>query len=162
MLAGITFSLYMSRPGTKECVTFDHPLAGAAPTGTNDGFGYHVSLGSSRWPTVDCEGVAEQWYRTRMAVSIMDRDGSHEISLSPLQFRSEGAVFSLNLSKVLEDPTIGHSGISTMNSQNLVLHFKNMPDAATVEGAELPRLLFVTCRFDSITEIGQDGCRVYS
>ena len=92
----------------------------------------------------------------------MNRDGSHEISLSPHQFRSDGAVFSLNLSKVLEDPTIGHSGLSTMNSQNLVLHFKNVPDAATVEGAELPRLLFVTCRYDSIVEIGQDGCRVYS
>jgi hypothetical protein len=49
-----------------------------------------------------------------------------------------------------------------MNSQNLVLHFRNMPDAATSGGVELPRLLYVTCRYDSILEIGQEGCRVYS
>jgi hypothetical protein len=37
-----------------------------------------------------------------------------------------------------------------------------MPDAATSEGVELPRLFFVSCRYDSIVEIGQEGCRVYS
>jgi hypothetical protein len=38
-----------------------------------------------------------------------------------------------------------------------------MPDAATnAEGAELPRLLFVSCRNDSIVEIGQERCRIYS
>jgi hypothetical protein len=97
-----------------------------------------------------------------MAVSLMDRTGSREISLTPAQFRGTGAVFMLNLSKVLEDPTIGHSGLSTMNSQNLVLHFKNMPNAAVADGAELPRVLFVSCRYDAIVEIGQDGVRAYS
>jgi hypothetical protein len=68
----------------------------------------------------------------------------------------------LTLSKVLEDEKIGHSGLSTLNSSNLVLHFKNMPDAAVVEGAEQPRLLFVTCRYDAVVEIGKEGCRAYS
>jgi hypothetical protein len=58
VLACLEISIFMSRAGKKECVTFDHPLAGAVPNSTNDKFGYHVSLGSSRWPTVDVEGVA--------------------------------------------------------------------------------------------------------
>ena len=162
-LACLMFSTFMSRPGKKECVTFDHPLAGATPNSTNDKFGYHGSLGSSRWPTVDCEGVAEQWMRTRMALSLLDRNSGQEISLTPSAFRGEGAVFIMNLSKVLEDPKIGHSGVSTLGSNsNLVLHFKNMPDAAVVEGVEQPRLLFVTCRYDATIEIGKEGCRAYS
>jgi hypothetical protein len=151
--------MFMSRPGKKKCVTFDHPLAGAVPTGANDKFGYHVSLGSSRWPTVDTEGVAEAWYRTRMAV---DKRGSSEISITPHSFRSESAAFIFNLSKLLEDEKIGHSGISTMNSQNLLLNFKNMPDPATTEGVEWPRLLYVSRRYDATVEIGKEGCRVYS
>jgi hypothetical protein len=162
VLACIQFSIFMSRPGKKECVTFDHPLAGAAPGAANDQFSYHVSLGSQRWPTVDCMGVAEQWMRTRMAICLLDKHGSKEISISPHAFRSESAVFMLNLSKVLEDETIGHSGLSTMNAQNLVLQFKNMPDAASTDGVEHPRLLFVTCRYDSVVEVGKEGCRVYS
>jgi hypothetical protein len=154
-LACIQCSIYMSRTGTKEVNTFDHPLAGAAPNTTNDKFGYYVSLGSSRRPTVDTEGVAEQWMPTRMALSILNRASGREISITPHEFRSTSAIFMLNLSKVLEDLTIGHSGFSTMNSQNLVLHFKKMPDAATSGGVELPRLLYVTCRYDSILEIGQ-------
>ena len=161
-LACLMFSIFMSRPGKKECDTFDHPLAGATPNSTNDKFGYHVSLGSSRWPTVDTEGVAEAWYRTRMALSLLDRNSGQEISITPHAFRSESAVFIMNLSKVLEDEKIGHSGLSTLNSSNLVLHFKNMPDAVTVEGVEQPRLLFVTCRYDATVEIGKEGCRAYS
>jgi hypothetical protein len=163
VLAALQFSIFMHRPGKKEVNTFDHPLAGATPGALNDNFGYHVSLGSSRWPTIDVEGVAEQWYRPRMAISLLDRNGSKEISITPQQFRDRVGIFALNLSKVLEDPTIGHSGLSTMNSQNLVLHFRNMPNAATAaDGSDLPRVLFVTCRYDSIVEIGQEGCRVYS
>jgi hypothetical protein len=71
-LACVEMSLFLSRPGTKEAVTFDHPLAGATPNSTNDRFGYHASLGSSRWPTVDVEGVAEQWYRTRMGLYLLE------------------------------------------------------------------------------------------
>jgi len=71
-------------------------------------------------------------------------------------------VFMLNLSKVLEDPLLGHSGVSTMNSSNLVLHFKGMPPAVQVEGVDLPRTLFVSCRYDSTVQIGQEGCSVYS
>jgi hypothetical protein len=152
----------MSRTGKKECVTFDHPLAGATPGSTNDKFGYHVSLGSSRWPTVDVEGVAEQWYRTRMALTLLDRNSGQEISISPHAFRSESAVFIINLSKVLEDEKIGHSGLSTMNSSNLVVHFKNMPDAVLVEGVEQPRLLYFSCRYDTTVEIGKEGCRANS
>jgi hypothetical protein len=162
IFACIQFCIFMSRATEKECMTFDHPLDGAAPNSTNDCFGYHVSLGSSRWPTVDTQGVAEQWYRTRMAISVLDWNGGKDISITPQAFRSETAVFVLNLSKVLEDPTIGHPGLSTMNSQNLVLHSKNMPDAATAGGVELPHLLFDSCRYDSIVEIGQEGCREYS
>jgi hypothetical protein len=73
VLGCLTFSIFLNRPGKKECITFDHPLAGAVPHGTNDRFGFHASLGSNRWPTVDTEGVAEAWYRTRMAVSLMDK-----------------------------------------------------------------------------------------
>jgi hypothetical protein len=66
----------MSRAGKKEVNTFDHPLAGAMPNSTNDQFGYHVSLGSSRWPTVDTQGVAEQFYRMRMGITLLDKHGS--------------------------------------------------------------------------------------
>jgi hypothetical protein len=162
ILACIQFSIFMSRTGKKECVTFDHPLAGATPNSTNDQFGYWVSLGSSRWPTVNVEGVAEQWMRTRMGLTLLDRNSGQEISISPHAFRTESAVFIMNLSKVLEDEKIGHSGLSTMNGSNLVLHFKNMPDAAVVEGVEQPRLLFVSCRYDATVEIGKEGCRAYS
>lgn len=162
VLACIEFSIFMGKTGKKECVTFDHPLAGAAPNSVNDQFSYHVSLGSNRWPTVDTVGVAEAWYRTRMALSILDRHGGGEISITPHGFRNENAVFVMNLSKVLEDEKIGHSGLSTMNSQNLVLHFKNMPAAHTEGGIEVPRILFVSCRYDSTLEIGKEGCRVYS
>jgi hypothetical protein len=161
-LACLTFSIFMTRPNKKECVTFDHPLAGATPNSTNDRFGYHVSLGSSRWPTVDTEGAAEAWYRTRMGLYLLDRNSGQEISISPSQFRSESAVFIMNLSKVLEDERIGHSGLSTLNSSNLVLHFKNMPDAVAVDNVEQPRLLFVTCVYDATVEIGKEGVRAYS
>jgi hypothetical protein len=152
----------VSRPGKKECSTFDHPLAGATPNSANDKFGYHLSLGSNRWPTVNVEGVAEAWYRTRMAFTLLDRNSGQEISITPHAFRNESAIYIMNLSKVLEDEKIGHSGLSTMNSHNLVLHFKKMPDAATVDGVELPRLLYVSCRFDATVETGKEGCRVYS
>jgi hypothetical protein len=161
-LACLMFSTYMSRPGKKECVTFDHPLAGATPNTTNDKFGYYVSLGSSRWPTQDVEGAAEQWYRTRMALTLLDRNSGQEISITPAAFRGESACFMLNLSKVLEDEKIAHSGLSTLNSSNLVLHVKQMPDAVLVDGVEQPRLLFVTCRYDATVEIGKEGCRAYS
>jgi hypothetical protein len=162
VLACIQFSIFMSRPGKKECVTFDHPLAGATPGAANDLFSYHVSLGSSRWPTVDCTGVAEAWYRTRMAISLLDKNGSKELSIAPHAFRAESAIFILNLSRVLEDETIGHSGLSTMNSQNLVLQFKNRPDAVTTDGVEWQRLFYVRCRYDSVVQVGKEGCRVYS
>jgi len=161
-LACLQFSIFMSRPGTKECSTFDHPLQGAAPTSANDTFGYHVSLGSNRWPTMDVEGVAEAWYRTRMCLTLLDKDGGEEISITPHEFRSDSAVFMLNLSKTLEDPLLGHSGVTTMNSSNLVLHFKGMPAAVQVEGVDQPRTLFVSCRYDSTVQIGQEGCSVYS
>jgi hypothetical protein len=161
-LACLISSIFMSRPGKKECVTFDHPLAGATPNSTNDKFGYHVSLGSSRWPTVDTEGAAEAWYRTRMGLYLLDRNSGQEISITPSAFRSENAVFIMNLSKVLEDKKIGHSGLSTLNSSNLVLHFKAMPDAVAVDGVEQPRLLFVTCVYDATVEVGKEGCRAYS
>jgi hypothetical protein len=162
VLACLQFSIFMSRSGKKECVTFDHPLAGATPNSTNDRFGYWVSLGSSRWPTLDVEGTAEAWHRTRMSLALLDRNSGQEISITPHAFRTESAVFVMNLSKVLEDERIGHSGLSTMNGSNLVLHFKNMPDAAVVEGVEQPRLLFVSCRYDATVEIGKEGCRAYS
>ena len=111
---------------------------------------------------MDVEGVAEQWYRTRMCLTLLDKDGGEEISITPHAFRSEQAIFMLNLSKVLEDPQIGHSGMSTMNAQNLVLHLKYVPPAATHENVELPRILFVSARYDNIVEVGQEGCRVYS
>jgi hypothetical protein len=97
-----------------------------------------------------------------MALTLLDRNSGQEISITPGAFRSESAVFILNLSKVLEDEKIGHSGLSTMNSSNLVLHFKNMPDAAVIEGVEQPRLLFVSARFDTVIEIGREGCRANS
>ena len=161
-LACVQFSIFMSRTGKKECVTFDSPLAGATPNSTNDKFGYWVSLGSSRWPTQDVEGAAEAFYRLRLCLSLLDRNSGQEISITPHAFRSEGAVYMVNLSKVLEDERIGHSGLSTMNGSNLVLHFKNMPDPVLVEGVEQPRLLFVSCRYDATVEIGKEGCRTYS
>jgi hypothetical protein len=161
-LACISFSIFMSRPNKKECVTFDSPLAGATPNSTNDKFGYWVSLSSSRWPTMDVEGCAEAWMRTRMCLSLLDRNSGQEISITPHAFRSESAVYMVNLSKVLEDERIGHSGLSTLNGSNLVLHFKNMPDPVLVEGVEQPRILFVTCRYDSTVEISKEGCRAYS
>jgi hypothetical protein len=97
-----------------------------------------------------------------MCLSLIDKHGSKDISITPHSFRAESPVFMLNLSKVLEDETIGHSGLSTTNAQNLVLQFKNMPNAAETDGIELPRLLFVSCRYDSIVEVGQEGCRVCS
>jgi hypothetical protein len=106
VLACLQFSIFMSRPGKKECVTFDHPSAGAKPNSSNDKFGYHVSLGSSRWPTVDTEGVAKAWYRTRMALTLLDRNSGQEISITPRAFRTESAIFIMNLSKVLEDEKI--------------------------------------------------------
>jgi hypothetical protein len=97
-----------------------------------------------------------------MAISLLDSSGGKEISVTPHAFRNESAVFAQNLRNVIEDETIGHSGLSTTNSQNLVLHVKNMPNAATVDGVEQPHLLFVSCRYDSIVEVCQEGCRVYS
>jgi hypothetical protein len=111
---------------------------------------------------VDTEGVPEACYRTRMALSLLDRNNGQEISMTPHAFRTESAIFIMNLSKVLEDEKIGHSGISMLNSSNLVLPFKHMPDAAVVDGVEQPRLLYVSCRYDSTVEIGKEGCRVSS
>jgi hypothetical protein len=161
-LACITFSIFLSKAGKKECVTFDSPLAGATPNSTNDKFGYWVSLGSSRWPTNDVEGVCESWMRTRLALSLMDRNSGQEISITPHRFRNEHAVYMVNLSKVLEDERVGHSGLSTMNGSNLVLHFKHMPDPTVINSAEQPRVLFVTCHYDAVVEIGKEGCRAYS
>jgi hypothetical protein len=97
-----------------------------------------------------------------MALSLLDRNSGQDISRTPNAFRSESAVYILNLSKVLEDERIGHSGLSILNSSNLVLHFKNMPDAVLVDGVEQPRLLFVTCHYDATVEVGKEGVRAYS
>jgi hypothetical protein len=97
-----------------------------------------------------------------MSLSLFDRKGSREWGISPHAFRSEYGVFSVNMSRVLEDETLGHSGVSTLGSANLVLHFKNLPEVQTISGVEQPRVIFVSCRYDSIVTLSQEGCRVYS
>jgi hypothetical protein len=132
------------------------------PNTTNDDFAWHASVGSSRWPTQDCVGVAEAWYRTRMAMTLFDHDASREIGITPHGFRSESGVFCVNRSRVLEDQSLGHSGVSTLGAQSLVLHLKNLLAPVTIDGVEQPRLIYISCRYDSIVTISQEGCRVYS
>jgi hypothetical protein len=161
-LSCLQFSFWSGKAGTKEVTCFQHPLYGAVPDTTNDDFSYHVSVGSSRWPAQDVVGVAEAWYRTRMALTLFDHDASREIGITPHGFRSEDGIFCVNMSRVLEDPSLGHSGVSTLGSQSLVLHLKNLLAPVTIDGVEQPRLIFVSCRYDATVEIGKEGCRAYS
>jgi hypothetical protein len=161
-LSCIQFSFWSGKAGTKEVSCFQHPLYGAVPDTTNDDFSWSVSVGSTRWPTQDCVGCAEAWYRTRMALTLFDHDASREIGITPHGFRSEDGIFCVNMSRVLEDPSLGHSGVSTLGSQSLVLHLKNLLAPIVIDGVEQPRLIYISCRYDSIVTISQEGCRVYS
>jgi hypothetical protein len=160
ILSGLRFSLYTGKAGTKEVTCLQHPLYGEVPDSTTDQFAWSVAVGGTRWPTQDCVGVAEAWYRTRMALSLFM--GSKEIGITPHAFRSESGVFCVNMARVIEDENIAHSGISTLNGANLVLHLKNLPAPIAIEGQEQPRTIFVSCIYDSIFSISQEGVRVYS
>jgi hypothetical protein len=140
----------------REAITFNHPLAGAAPNGVNDKLTYHLQLGATKTPVFDVEGVAEQYMRTRMAISILDRDNK-SISISPHDFRNTRGVFALNLERALgEDEDVGHTGVSSLNGNQLTLMLLGCP---TPVGAN-PMMLHVTCLFDSIVQLSASGVNV--
>jgi hypothetical protein len=153
-LSCVIFSFY-SGVG-REAITFNHPLGGAAPNGDNDNFSYHLQLGSLKTPVFDCEGVAEQYYRTRMAISILDRD-SKSLDISPHAYRNTRGVFALNLERALnEDPDVGHTGVSSLNGNQVTLQLRGC--SAPVGGQVL--MLNVTCLFDSIVQLSARGFHV--
>jgi hypothetical protein len=150
-LSSVAFSFYTGVG--KEAITFNHPLAGAAPAGDNDLLRYHLSIGSMRTPTFDVEGVCEQWYRTRMAMQILDRD-DNTIDISPHDFRNTRGVFMLNLERAVnEDPDVGHTGQTTRNGSQLTIQLKGCQDPV---GAN-QLMVFVTCFYDSIVQLSASG-----
>jgi hypothetical protein len=140
----------------REAITFNHPLAGAAPNGTNDQFSYHLQLGAMKTPVFDVSGCAEQYMRTRMAISMLDRD-TKSMSISPFDYRNTRGVFALSLERAQgEDEDIGHTGQSTLSGNQLTLQLRNCPAPV---GAN-PLMLHVTCFFDSIVQLSASGVNV--
>jgi hypothetical protein len=138
----------------KEVTIFNHPLAGAAPTGDNDSFRFHVAIGSFKQPVFDVEGVAEQFHRTRTAISILDRDNK-SIDITPYVFRNTKAILALNLEKAIneEDSDLGNTGLSTKNGSQMTLQLRGCPQNA--DGT--PVMLHVTLLYDSITQLSAAG-----
>ena len=101
------------------------------------------------------EGVAEAWYRTKMAISILDRNNK-SLDITPYAFRNTRGVFALNLERALNEDDIGHTGQSTMNGNQLSLQLSGCP--AAVGGN--PMMLFVTCLFDSVVQLSASGVNV--
>jgi hypothetical protein len=133
--------------GEKAVTTFKHPLNGAAPGGS-DPLQYYISVGSFRVPVFSVEGAAEQFYRTRMAMSILERNEG-DLDITPHQFRSTKGIFALNLEKALnEDPDVGHTGISTRNGSQCTLE---------LQGAPVGSMCFITCFYDAVVQVGPSG-----
>ena len=153
-ISTVIFSFYRGVAGTKEIITFNHPLGGAAPNGVNDTLRYYLSIGSMRTPVMDVEGVAEQFMRTRTAVSIMDRD-EKSLDFAPYRYRNTQALFALNLEKAIKegDDDIGHMGLSTRNGSQLTLNLKGCPQNA--DGT--PVMLHVTILYDSMVQLSAAG-----
>ncbi len=106
-----------------------------------------------RTPVHDVEGVCEQWYRTRMALQILDRDDK-TIDISPHDFRNTRGVFMLNLEKAVnEDEDVGHTGQSTRNGSQLTIQLKGCQ--APVGDNQL--MIFVTCFYDSLVQLSASG-----
>ena len=146
-LSTVAFTFLGTTSGLKAVNSFAHPLDGNAPTGS-DPLQYYLSIGSFRVPVFSVEGAAEQFYRTRMAMSILERNEG-DLDITPHEFRSTKAIFALNLEKVLnEDPDVGHSGISSRNGSQVTLE---------LQGAPVGAICFITCFFDSVVQLGPSG-----
>ena len=93
-------TLYLSfiTAGQKESSYFYHPLEGVAvPNDALDFFKYNMTFGSDRYPAFDVECVQEQYYRRRIASHL--HTGTDSFSISSKEFRSDSAVFAMNLEK---------------------------------------------------------------
>ena len=150
----VLFSFLTGGANAKEVTTFNHPLAGAAPSTENALLRYHLALGSFRTPAYDVEGVAEQFHRFRTAVTILDRDNK-SIDISPHEYRNTRGVFAINLEKVIqeEDSDLGNTGMSSRGGSQMTLQLRGCPQNA--DGT--PVMLHVCVLYDSITQLGAAG-----
>jgi hypothetical protein len=153
-ISTVLFSFFKGGDNYKEVTSFDHPLAGAAPSTNNDLLRFHLALGSFRTPVFDVEGVAEQFHRLRTAATILDHDNK-SIDISPYAYRNNKAIFAINLEKVIqeEDSDLGNTGMSSRGGSQMTLQLRGCPQ--NLDGT--PVMIHVCVLFDSITQLSSAG-----
>ena len=153
-ISTVLFSFFVGGENSKEVITYNHPLAGAAPSSANDKLRYHLALGSFRTPVFDVEGAAEQYHRLRTAATVLDH-GSKSIDISPHDYRSTKGIFAINLEKVIQemDTDTGNTGLSSRGGSQMTLQLTGCPQNA--DGT--PVMLHVCVLYDSITQLSAAG-----
>ena len=94
----------------------------------NDEFSWNIQCGSDRYPQFDCDSVGESFHRLRTAQLI--HQGSDSFSISSSQYRTNKAIFAMNLEKC--PGVAGHSGINTRSGSQLCINFKNLGTAKQI------------------------------
>ncbi len=153
-ISTVFFSFFTGGENAKEVTTYNHPLAGAAPSAVNDRFRSHLTLGSYRTPVFSVEGVAEHFHRLRVAATVLDH-GSKSIDISPHDYRSTKGIFAVNLEKVIQevDSDTGHTGLSSKGGSLMTLQLEGCPQNA--DGT--PVMLHICVMHDTITSLSAAG-----
>ena len=142
----------------KETTEFFHPMFRyntpgdnttglVANTTANDDLSWNIQCGSDRYPQFDCDSTGESFHRLRVAQLI--HQGSDSFSISSSQFRSNKAIFAMNLEKC--PGVAGHSGINTRSGSQLSLNFKNLGTAKQIH---------VVLHYDQVVNCSAAGVEV--
>ena len=113
----------------------------------NDELSWNIQCGSDRYPQFDCDSVGESFHRLRMAQLI--HQGSDSFSISSGQYRTNKAIFAMNLEKC--PGVAGHSGINTRSGSQLSLKFRNLGTAKQIH---------VVLHFDQVVSCSASGVEV--
>ncbi len=143
-------------PDGKETTTFFHPLKQyttpgddttplVASTIATDLLSWNITVGSDRYPQFDCDSVGESSHRLRVAQLI--HQGSDSFSISSDRYRSDKAIFAMNLEKA--PGAASHTGINTRSGSQLSLNFKNLGAA---------RQVHLVMHYEVVCSVSAAGC----
>ncbi len=137
----------------KETTRFFSPLnqmidGALVPVSTQtDTMEWNIQVGSDRYPQFDCASHAESYHRLRTAQLI--HQGSDSFSISSQQYRTDKAIFSMNLEKC--PGASSHNGINTRSGSQCSLNFKNLGAATQIH---------VVMHFEAVVNCSAAGVEV--